>query len=207
MSTHTEQLLKGILETLDKLEYIKSDEIPNIDLYMDQVTTFMDGRLRHLARYPEEDKVMTKTMINNYAKNDLLPPPFRKKYSKEHMMLLLFIYYFKGFLSISDIQTLLRPITEKYFQNGKEFDLSELYETVFSMEEGEIEFLKNDLQEKYKIAQSVFNDAPEDREFLQKFAFICLLSYDVYFKKSIIEKIIDDLSSNMEPKAASKETK
>ena len=46
-------------------------------------------------------------MINNYAKNDLLPPPIKKKYSKEHVLLLIFIYYYKGILSISDIQKVL----------------------------------------------------------------------------------------------------
>lgn len=54
-------------------------------------------------------------MINNYAKNDLLPPPLKKKYSKEHLLVLVFIYYFKSILSITDIQALLKPITDTYF--------------------------------------------------------------------------------------------
>lgn len=208
MTTNTEQMLNTILEGLDKLDYIKSAEIPNIDLYMDQVTTFMDSRLRHLARKPGEDKVMTKTMINNYAKNDLLPSPVKKKYSKEHVLLLLFIYYFKGFLSISDIQTLLRPITEKYFQNDSDFNLEALYEKCFSMEREQIEIMKKDVVEKFRKAESVFSDPQnEDEEFLQKFAFICLLSFDVYMKKAIIEKMIDDLSESMTSETGHKESK
>ena len=78
----TEDLLNSILASLDRIDYIKPSDIPNIDLYMDQVTTFMDSRLRSGARNPGDDKVLTKTMINNYAKNDLLPPPVKKKYSK-----------------------------------------------------------------------------------------------------------------------------
>ena len=85
--------LESIMESLSQMEYVKSSEIPNIDLYMDQVTTFMEEQLKSSKRYPD-DKVMTKTMINNYAKNDLLPPPVKKKYSKEHVLLLIFIYYF-----------------------------------------------------------------------------------------------------------------
>ena len=84
MTIDTENLLHSILDGLDKLDYVKAADIPNIDLYMDQVTTFMDTRLRDLARNPGVDKVMTKTMINNYAKNDLLTPPVKKKYSKVH---------------------------------------------------------------------------------------------------------------------------
>ena len=195
MTIDTENLLNSILEGLDKLEYVKAADIPNIDLYMDQVTTFMDTRLRNLARNPGEDKVMTKTMINNYAKNDLLPPPVKKKYSKEHMLLLFFIYYYKNILSISDIQTLLGPITEKYFHNDKEFSLEKVYEEVFSMEREEIEVLKKDVEEKFAKAQNTFCEAnEEDQEFLQIFTFICLLSYDVYIKKMIIEKMVDDIS-------------
>ncbi len=59
-----------------------------------------------------DDKILTKTMINNYAKNNLLPPPVKKKYSKEHLLVMIFIYYFKNFLSIKDIETMLTPITE-----------------------------------------------------------------------------------------------
>lgn len=194
MTINTEDLLNSIMESLDRVEYIKAADIPNIDLYMDQVTTFMDSKLQSSLRHPNEDKILTKTMINNYAKNDLLPPPIKKKYSKEHVLLLIFIYYYKGFLSISDIQTLLTPITEMYFQNGQEFNLESIYEEVFSMEKEQIEYLKEDVRQKYQRAEKTFEGVPqEDREFLQKFSFICLLSVDVYIKKMIIEKLIDEL--------------
>ena len=91
MTIDSDDLLKSILESLERIEYIKADDIPNIDLYMDQVTTFMDKRLRKSTRDPSEDKILTKTMINNYAKNNLLPPPIKKKYTKEHILLLIFI--------------------------------------------------------------------------------------------------------------------
>lgn len=198
MVENLESMLKGILEGLDKMGYVKAADVPNIELYMDQVTTFMDSRLKYIARNPDEDKVLTKTMINNYAKNDLLPPPVKKKYSKEHLLLLIFIYYYKGILSINDIQTLLKPITEKYFQNKQGINLEQLYEEVFSMEKGEIEVLKKDVVEKYQVAGLTFTDAPEeDRDFLQTFSFICLLSFDVYIKKLMIEKLIDELGVNM----------
>ncbi len=194
MTINTEDLLNSIMESLDRVEYIKAADIPNIDLYMDQVTTFMDSKLQSSLRHPNEDKILTKTMINNYAKNDLLPPPIKKKYSKEHVLLLIFIYYYKGFLSISDIQTLLTPITEMYFQNGQDFNLESIYEEVFSMEKEQIEYLKEDVRQKYQRAEKTFEGVPqEDREFLQKFSFICLLSVDVYIKKMIIEKLIDEL--------------
>ncbi len=194
MHIDTKDLLNSILASFDRVDYIKAVDVPNIDLYMDQVTTFMDSRLRKGARYPEQDKVMTKTMINNYAKNDLLPPPNKKKYSKEHILVLIFIYYYKGFLSIGDIQTLLQPITDKYFHTGEDFKIEDIYEEVFQLQAEQIEVLKKDVMDKYEKASDTFSDVPEEeQEFLKKFSFICLLGFDVYMKKMLIEKLIDDL--------------
>lgn len=204
MTIDSENLLNSILESLERIEYIKPSDIPNIDLYMDQVTTFMDSKLRSTARNPGDDKILTKTMINNYAKNDLLPPPVKKKYSKEHVLLLVFIYYYKGILSINDIQTLLRPISEKFFQNGQEFNLESVYQEVFGMEKEEVEVLKADVVEKFRRSEETFKDAPEENaEFLRKFSFICLLSFDVYVKKLIIEKMVDELAQENSKKADS----
>ncbi len=196
MTINTEDLLNSILDSLERIEYVKPEDIPNIDLYMDQVTTFMDSRLRSTVRYPGDDKILTKTMINNYAKNDLLPPPAKKKYSKEHVLLLIFIYYYKSILSIGDIQTLLRPITEKFFHNNEEFNIESIYREVFGLEERHVELMKADVREKFRQAEGTFQDAPEEsREFLQRFSFICMLSFDVYVKKLLIEKLVDDLAS------------
>ena len=203
MTIDNDDLLNSIRESLDRVKYISPEDIPNIDLYMDQVTTFMDSRLQSSARYPGKDKILTKTMINNYAKNDLLPPPVKKKYSREHVMLLVFIYYYKGFLSISDIQTLLGPITERYFHNGQAYNLEDIYREAFGMEDKMLQSMKADVEEKFKISQEAFQDAPEeDMDFLHKFAFICMLGFDVYLKKLMIEKMIDELAEGGQRKKA-----
>ena len=196
MTIDREDLINSIMASLGRMQHIKLEDIPNIDLYMDQVTTFMDRKLKNTTRYPDEDKILTKTMINNYAKNDLLPPPVKKKYSKEHMLLLIFIYYYKGILSINDIETLLKPITEKYFYANGELNLGSVYEEVFSLEEEEVSSLKEDIMKKFETSQGTFENAPqEDREILQLFSFICMLSYDVYVKKLLIEKMVDSFGT------------
>ena len=205
MTIKIEDLLNSILGSLDRIVYIKSEDIPNIDLYMDQVTTFMESRLRSSTRNPGTDKILTKTMINNYAKNDLLPPPVKKKYSRDHLLLLIFIYYYKGILSISDIQELLKPITDRFFNTKEEFDLESVYETVFGLEEEQTEVLKKDIIEKFHISEETFKEAPEDsQEFLRIFSFICMLGFDVYVKKLLIEKMIDSLHEVAEKKHADK---
>ncbi len=202
MTINTEDLLNSILQSLDRIAYIKADDIPDIDLYMDQVTTFMESHLKSTTRNPAEDKILTKTMINNYAKNDLLPPPVKKKYSKEHVMLLILIYYYKGILSIGDIQQLLQPVTQQFFDTAEPFNLESVYEEVFGLEREQTAVLKEDIKEKFKIAEQTFSDAPEEtKEFLRMFSFICMLSFDVYVKKLLIEKMIDGLAGKESGKA------
>ena len=94
MNNNIKELMGAILKNMAALNYIKPGDVPNINLYMDQVTTFMYEHL-HDTKRTEDDKVLTKTMINNYAKNNLLPSPVKKKYSKEHIYILTFIYYFR----------------------------------------------------------------------------------------------------------------
>ena len=194
MTIDTNDMLNSILSSLSRIDYIKPGDIPNIPLYMDQVTTFMDAQLSASKRY-ESDKILTKTMINNYAKNDLLPPPTKKKYSKEHLLLLVFIYYFKNLLTITDIQALLKPITDKYFQDSDSLTLEDIYNEVFRLEKSQIDILKEDISNRYHLSRETFSDAPEeDQEFLKTFSFICLLSFVVYVKKQIIEKLIDQMN-------------
>ena len=193
MGNDLKDFLAQLQEKLKSIDYVKTEDIPNIGLYMDQVTTFMDEQLEACKRY-DDDKILTKTMINNYAKNNLLPAPEKKKYSKEHVLTLLFIYYFKNLLSISDIQALLNPITDSYFGNKDDFNMEDVYNEVFHLEKEESGKLLKDLGKKYFIAQHTFEQFPEeDRSCLQKFSFICLLNYDVYIKKMVIESMIDEL--------------
>ncbi len=199
MTIDKNDLLNSILESIARIDYVKSTDIPNIDLYMDQVTSFMEKQLKSTKRYAE-DKVLTKTMINNYAKNDLLPSPSKKKYSKEHLLLLTFIYYFKNILSMKDIETLLAPITEKYFQSEGSVDIAYIYDEVCAFEKDRTSLIQKDIETIYKNSMDRFSDTEgDDRELLQFFSFICSLSMDVYVKKLLIEKLIDEMPAPKKP--------
>jgi uncharacterized protein YihD (DUF1040 family) len=140
-------------------------------------------------------------MINNYAKNKLLPPPNKKRYSKDHILMLLFIFYYKGILQLNDIETVLKPLNEKYFHKDGDLNLSDIYNAVFDLEKKEKEHLISDIREKFDRAKTTFSTedshydslSDSDREELQLFSFLCELGFDVYLKKLIMETIIDHL--------------
>ncbi len=191
MQSEMRAALNLILKEFTELDYVHPEDIPNIDLYVDQVTTFIESQLSSMKRN-EDEKILTKTMINNYTKNHVLPSPDKKKYSRDHVLMLILIYYLKSFLSIKDIQILLEPVTEKYFGTESELSFYELYEELVALGNGQAKALIKDVVSKYNATQKSFMDAPEeDQEFLRNFGFICMLGFDVYIKKMMIESLID----------------
>ena len=177
---------------------IPPSTLPEIDLYMDQVTTFMEDKLKSQRRYPE-DKILTKTMINNYTKNRLLPAPTKKKYSQDHLLTLIYTYYLKNILTISDIKTLIHPMIESYWTGSSEdqnLSMKAIYEKILSLEPSTLEYTWEDVHRKVDSVDDLFSeeDIPEeDKEYLEKFAFCVLLVFDIYMKKQMLEEIIDDL--------------
>ena len=186
-----------MIRFLDTISYVKPDKIPYIDIYMDQVTGIMDEHLKRVKRH-EDDKILTKTMINNYTKAKILPPPEKKKYSREHMFLLLFIYYYKGILSLEDLKTILEDVRTRYFKND-DISVEDIYKEVFSMEACQMEVLKNDISQKSEQAQETFKDIKKEAinedslERLRLFSFACELGFDIYLKQLLLENICDRL--------------
>lgn len=177
-----------ILKFIDELEIdnkIQLKDIPDLDLYMDQVIQLFEGKLSTLKR-EENDKVLTKTMINNYAKAKLLMSVKNKKYSKEHLILMSLIYDFKGILSINDIKTILDPIVKKY-EGGEEYDLRDLYTKYLEVnkEDGEkfTEFFNSEVD---KIKN-------EEVEYEDKFLLIASMISMSNMYRRMSEKLIDEL--------------
>ena len=208
MTLDYDDLLNSIMKSLDRIKQVDVNEIPNIDLYMDQLLPFMEENLKKSVRHPGVDKILTKTMINNYAKNDLLPPPVKKKYSKDHIILLIFIYYYKNMLSINDIKTLLGPVYEKFGKDDEDINLKDIYRTIYDEQGYIIDHLKSDIKEKYAVAQKSFENAKgEDKEKLQMFNFISLLSYDVFMKMLLVETILDHVAETTDNSSENKKKK
>lgn len=190
--------LEEIINNFADIGHIKPEEFPNIDLYMDQVTTFMTEHLLNSEDIHDE-KALTKTMINNYAKDNLLPPPVKKKYSRDHMIVLLYIYYLKNILSISDIQNIMNPLTERFFGKDKnaDTDMYNIYSNIYDSVKNELGNISEDLTKKIQASEANFANVsnPEHKDFLQYFSIMCMLSYDIYLKKQVLGMMVDNLKT------------
>lgn len=188
----------------------QADEIPKIDLYMDQVLTFLGERLRRTARKSDADKLLTKTMVNNYVKNKVMIPPVKKKYGRDHILLLMVIYYMKSFLSIDDIRKIVGPVSDKYARPttrsvelvGKKhrYSMSDVYTEIFKYVAEDVERFPGEVEKILDENDKAFINAPEeDREMLRRFNVICQLSADIYLRKLLIEKLLDETPGVSEP--------
>lgn len=184
---HSEDFIKKILDDIDTFNI---DDIPNIDLYMDQVTTYLNDKFANIKRH-EDDKLMTKTMINNYVKSRLLPSPEKKKYTKDHMMVLIMIYFFKNIISINDVNKLITPLLDSYFHN-EEIPLENIINTFLTF--AKQCNLTDSILTEYNECREIFKDANvKDKEYLETMGLITMLSYDTFVRKIVIEKLIDSL--------------
>ena len=184
---HSEDFIKKILDDIDTFNI---DDIPNIDLYMDQVTTYLNDKFANTKRH-EDDKLMTKTMINNYVKSRLLPSPEKKKYTKDHMMVLIMMYFFKNIISINDVNKLITPLLDSYFHND-EIPLENIINTFLTF--AKQCNLTDSILTEYNECREIFKDANvKDKEYLETMGLITMLSYDTFVRKIVIEKLIDSL--------------
>ncbi len=193
---HFDEFMEDLLQKFHDVDRVKSTDIPGIDLYMDQVTTFMDDHLG-LFKRSTDDKILTKTMINNYSKYNLLPPTVKKKYTNDHIVLMLFIYYLKPILSIMDIKELLGPVKDM-FMGGEPpqgfTDLKDLHDRIIEKESEHFDVFEDRMRETLDIAKSIFEDVEDEdqKELLSIFATSYLFTIQASAQKFMITSLIDD---------------
>jgi len=176
--------LINFMDNTTFLNQVELSKIPNINLYMDQALTFINENL--YQRNPN-DKTLTKSMINNYVKNNLIPKPENKKYFPQHIIALIYMFYMKQILSLDDIKSIFSPYIDKHFKNS---DISELYKVFLEIEKEDEKDLENEVKELTKSLYSNKScDKFDDDEKL--FLLISLLSSRANTYKIMIEKLLD----------------
>ena len=177
------QDMKRLIDEAVQDSDLHPDEIPSIDLYMDQITSLVadkaqEGSPRH------RDRVLTKTMINNYSKDGLISPIKGKKYDKEQILQMLLVYSMKNTLSIGEIKRVLQNVYA--LEDYDEKMLEEVYSRFLQIKE---------LQrgEAYDTLVSFANrwefDLENDADF---FTFLLGLSAWSSYLKNMVQALLED---------------
>jgi len=190
---HTQQLLNKLsLETNILLQ-----EMPDIDLYMDQVIQLFDHTFKNTKRNDME-KVLTKTMINNYAKGKLFIPIKNKKYSKKHLILISLVYQLKGALSINDIKATLASINNKL--TNEDFELEKFYTSFIAIQQSNAEDFEQEFQKRANDVHNEVNKLKDhDAEKLEKILLITSLVNISNSYRKAAELLIDELNEETIP--------
>ena len=102
--------LKTWVDSAAEYESPAWERLPELELYMDQVITFMNRQLEPFSAGGE--RLLTPSMINNYVKDGVLPSPEKKKYSRDHIAMLFMVCTLKSVLSLPEIDALVHGLTE-----------------------------------------------------------------------------------------------
>jgi hypothetical protein len=190
--------INQIIEQLSLEASLTLEEMPQIDLYMDQVIQLFENKFTDTKRN-EDDKVLTKTMINNYAKGKLIFPIQNKKYSKEHLILISLIYQLKGALSINDIKATLAGINQKIIK--EEIELESFYNSYLNLTRQNVEDFKDGIDERVRgVKEELGDDKKENSPYLEQVLMISSLVHMSNLYRKVAEKLVDDITVQKEEK-------
>ena len=183
--------IKKMIKEIGIDRQITLEEIPDIDLYIDQVIQLFDKTYSSFQRN-EDDKVLTKTMINNYAKAKIFFPIKNKKYSKEHIILISLIYQLKSGLTLNDIKATLQELNHRILQGT--IDLEAFYQSYLNTMEKNVQFFTGEVEERMNVANEEIEKFPNKKgDYLQKLLYITSFISMSNFYRRLAEEIVDEL--------------
>lgn len=185
------------LNSLTNFSLPKWRALPDLDLYMDQVVTYLERELAPLSN-EDDEKMITTWMINNYVKGNLLNSPVQKKYSKEHIAYLLAICSIKQILSISDIAQLFD------FQKSSERDSSVIYEFFRATQSEMIKNISKENIEKVGPLIEKGDNIQDSQANCYLYNLVFKLAIEAEVKKIIANKILSILTNADNKKEKSK---
>lgn len=188
-------LEKFALKLLDN--ELRVEEIPSIKQYADQVTELLNSKLHHRRKGDESSIAVSKAMINNYTKNGLLNPSDKKKYNKNHIILLSLIFHLKQVLSLDDIKTIFNPILKNLESPDiKEsiLPLDDIYKAFLEFQKEEYFDTCNDFEDRFaRVCEKINNpfENHSSKDMIEKFLTVLLLVAEATAAKQLAEEIID----------------
>lgn len=186
--------IEKMIDSLNLTNDIKVSDIPNMNLYMEQLTNFIDENLGDLKRN-KNDKILTKTMINSYTKDGLLmPPENKKKYNRQHVILLILIYHLKQILSINDIHALLKPILNDMSTDDDDVvSIEDIYSVFLDMKKKESDNYCDLCTDRLSLLkEKIENIDTKNKNVATLFLTIVTLVAQADANKRLAEKLIDE---------------
>ena len=99
------------VEKLKEIKLPRWHDLPDFDIYMDQVVNYINLHL-DILNFSDDDRSITPSMVNNYVKNSIVKAPIKKHYKKYHLAYLIVVMILKRVYSLSDISKMIEIQTK-----------------------------------------------------------------------------------------------
>lgn len=185
--------IEQLIENMHLEAQLSLEDIPDLNLYMDQVIQLFENEFADSKRNDDE-KILTKTMINNYAKGKLFFPVKNKKYSSEHLMLISMIYQMKGALSINDVKQTLEKLNKKV--TDQEIHLQEFYKSYLQLDKDNVDQFTKALNEHSDAVQKeVLRLGDDDKGYIEQLLMITVLTNMSNYYRRAAEQLVDAIGN------------
>lgn len=186
-----EEFVNIQLGKLKKAGLIDPDSIPDIDLYIDQVETYFKNQTSDIDSETVK-RFLTKTMINNYAKHNMIPRPDGKKYTADHIMMIAMVGYLKGIFKMEEIEYLMRPLVDNYNSDFDDsIDPGVIYRTACETNADFAEHMSEEIDNNMTTIKKIFQNNELDDGRLEAFTLILSLAMRADMEKYIAERLIE----------------
>lgn len=187
-----EEFVNIQLGKLKKAGLVDPDSMPDIDLYIDQVETYFKNQTADIDSETVK-RFLTKTMINNYAKHDMIPRPDGKKYTADHMMMIAMVGYLKGIFKMEEIEYLMKPLVDNYNSDfDDDIDPEIVYRTACETNADFAERMADDIDNNIVMIKKLFqNNELDDDERLEVFTLILSLAMRADMEKYIAARLME----------------
>lgn len=186
-----EQFAEKIAKEYQKKGLAEGKSIPNIDLYIDQMVICLNSELSLYAK--DGDGPITKGMISNYTKHKMIPGPEGKRYTKDHCIFMLLVYYLKGCFSMDQVRRLMRPILTNYNSEWDDsVDIQAYYGKIMEEVRRSEENFGRELQDSMDGIKKFLSDRGSDDDISEIILLITTLIMRSNEERFLAEKLLDE---------------
>ncbi|MBR3719242.1 MAG: DUF1836 domain-containing protein [Firmicutes bacterium] len=186
-----EQFAEKIAKEYQKKGLAEGKSIPNIDLYIDQMVSCLNSELSLYAK--DGDGPITKGMVSNYTKHKMIPGPEGKRYTKDHCIFMLLVYYLKGCFSMDQVRRLMRPILTNYNSEWDDsVDIQAYYGKIMEEVRRSEENFGRELQDSMDGIKKFLSDRGSDDDISEIILLITTLIMRSNEERFLAEKLLDE---------------
>ncbi|MDR1134910.1 MAG: DUF1836 domain-containing protein [Clostridiales Family XIII bacterium] len=188
-----EEYLREAMDAFTESSLIEAEDFPDIELYADQVIGFLNEKLKVYGEEPEK-QIISKTMISNYIKHNMLPRPVKKKYNSDHMIMLALIFHLRNTFRMNEIELIMKPFLDNYDSAfDDKIDFRALYKALYPvLKEEHVRSAEGIMKSVENVKDAIWDEGVEDDDTTELFSVLLSIALQMDAAKYAARKLLDE---------------